>query len=161
MNLRLLLSSLRLLPLLIWSPFLFAQHEMHNMGGASHMELQTMPADNAVLGSAPDQLMLHFGPEVRLVKLTLRNTDNDLVDIGFRYDPEPAKDFIHRLPHLAADDYYRVEWGIIEDDGTLVRGSFHFSFGPDARPPSYWLDQTEQMQHIMSPDYRLLQPGAQ
>ncbi|MEQ8956035.1 MAG: hypothetical protein RL120_18040, partial [Gammaproteobacteria bacterium] len=95
--------------------------------------------------------------EVRLVKLALRNADNEFIDIGFRYDPDPAKDFIHGLPQLAVADYYRVEWGAIDGDGMLARGMFYFSFGPDARPPSYWLDQMEQMQHIMAPDYRLLQ----
>lgn len=145
----------------VCSPFLIAQHAMHDMGGAETMGLQSMPADDAVLATAPDHLMLHFASEVRLVKLALRNTENALIDIGFRYDPEPGIEFMKMLPPLPADDYYRVEWAVLDENDTLVRGSFHFAFGRDARPPSYWLEQQDQMQHIMSPDYRLLQPPVQ
>jgi len=139
-----------------------AQHAGHDMGsGALDMALHTMPADDAVLAAAPDSVMLHFGDEVRLVKLALRNADSDFVDIGFRYDATPHRDFSHALPSLPAADYYTVEWGVIDDDGTLVRGRFHFAFGSDARPPSFWLEQQQQMRHIMAPDYRLLGPDAQ
>ena len=153
--------SATLLLVLAGTPGL-AQHAGHGMDAATtDLALHTMPANDAVLAAAPASVMLHFDDEVRLVKLALRNADSGLIDIGFRYSDRADRDFVHALPPLPAADYYTVEWGVIDGDGTLVRGRFHFAFGADARPPSYWLDQQEQMRHIMAPDYRLLGPGAQ
>jgi len=134
------------------------QHAGHNMSNMSATELQTMPADDAVLASAPERLMLHFDSDVRLVKLALRDADSDLLDIGFRYRPVTGMEFMQSLPALPDSDYYRVEWATLDADGELSKGNFHFAFGANARPPSYWLEQMEQMQHIMAPDYRLLGP---
>lgn len=139
-----------------------AQHAMHSMAAdAGELTLTTRPADDAVLVSQPDQLMLDFGPEVRLVKLAVRTPDSDLLDIGFRYSPRSADQFSHPLPELQAADYYTVEWAVLDAEESLVKGDFHFSVGADSRPPSYYLNQMEQMQHIMAPDYRLLGPDAQ
>lgn len=138
-----------------------AQHAGHTMDNVGDMELNTMPADDAVLASAPRRLMLHFAAEVRLVKLALRNDDSEFIDIGFRYRPGSGHDFSQALPRLATADYYRVEWAAIDGSGVLNKGEFHFSFGADARPPSYWLNQQEEMRHIMAPDYRLLGPSLQ
>lgn len=146
---------------LLLSPALMAQHAMHNMGGNAGLEVETMPADNAVLGSQPETLMLHFGPLVRLVKLAIRSPESELVDIGFRYKPEAGHKFMQRLPRLEAADYYTVEWAVLDSEDSLIKGDFHFAFGANARPPSYYLDNMEQMQHIMSPDYRLLGPDSQ
>lgn len=147
--------------LLISGPTLQAQHAMHNMGGDSDLEVETMPANNAVLGNQPENLMLHFGPMVRLVKLAIRTPESELLDIGFRYNPEAGHEFMHRLPRLQAADYYKVEWAVLDSEDSLIKGDFHFAFGENARPPSYYLDQMEQMQHIMAPDYRLLGPDSQ
>jgi methionine-rich copper-binding protein CopC len=139
-----------------------AQHTMHNMGGGdSEVSVQTMPADDAVMASQPEMLMLNFGPMVRLVKLAVRTSESDLLDIGFRYSPRAGHEFTQRLPQLQAADYYTVEWAVLDDTESLVKGNFHFAVGPNARPPSYYLNQMEQMPHIMAPDYRLLGPGAQ
>lgn len=138
-----------------------AQHAMHDMAGAEDIELQTMPTDDAVMGAAPESIMLHFGPAVRLVKLALRNAESDILDIGFRYNPAAGREFMQPLPTLGKSDYHTVEWAVLDDVGTLIKGDFHFSFGEDARPPSYWLDQMEEMRHIMAPDYRLLNPSSQ
>ena len=143
-------------------PHAQAQHAMHDMNaGDGELALATMPADDAVLASQPDRLMLDFGPEVRLVKLAVRTPDSELLDIGFRYSPRANDEFSQPLPELQAADYYRVEWAVLDTNEALVKGNFHFSVGPDARPPSYYLDQMEQMQHIMAPDYRLLGPDSQ
>lgn len=148
-----------LLFLLLSGPTALAQHAMHNMAGSADMDLKTMPMNDAVLATAPPQLMLEFPSEVRLVKLALRNAERDLLDIGFRYNPRSGQEFVQALPSLPTSDYYTVEWGTIDQAGTLTRGSFHFAFGADARPPSYYLDQMESMPMMMSPDYRLLGPG--
>lgn len=133
-----------------------AQHAMHNMSGEPSMTVHSTPADDAVLPSQPQSLQLHFPETVRLVKLAIRNPDSGLTDIGFRYNPQSGQMYAQALPELAAADFYTVEWAVLDASEQLVKGSFHFAFGPDARPPSYYLAQREQMRHIMTPDYRLL-----
>ena len=133
-----------------------AQHAMHGMSEMGEAAVQTMPANNAVLASSPDHLMLQFEDEITLVKLAVKNPAGKLVDIGFRFDPKPAMHYMQMLPELEQIDFYSVEWAILKGDGELVKGTFYFSFGPDARPPSYYLEQMDMPAHMMSPDYRLL-----
>ena len=145
------------LQLLAWNTTALAQHQMHGAAEAGTQLLATMPANNEVLARAPDFLMLHFGTEVALVKLAIKNPASKIVDIGFRFDPSRRKDFSQTLPQLPAADYFAVEWATLDLTGKLERGSFYFSFGDDARPPSYYLERLDHPMHIMSPDYRLLQ----
>lgn len=147
-------------------PLLFstaqAQHTpMHGGGHGGTMEAMTMPMDDAVLASAPEQLSLEFEEEVRLVKLTLRQPGNPLLDIGFRYDPSTGQQFTHRIPSLDPAEYYIAEWAVIDEQERVYHGRFHFSFGPDARPPSELIEEMEEMRHIMAPDYRLQDPESE
>ncbi|MDD9890947.1 MAG: copper resistance protein CopC [Gammaproteobacteria bacterium] len=97
---------------------------------------ETTPDDDAVLAAAPELLNLQFPDAVRLVKLTLRNEQRDWVDISFRYSPF-ARDFYEwDLPRLEPAVYYTADWAILAANDRLVRGSFSFSFGPDAERPS-------------------------
>ena len=141
---------------LFLSPLLQAQHAMHGMDSSGELSVATMPANNEVLATAPQSIMLQFESDMRLVKLVVKDSEGEFVDIGFRYRPLAGMHFMQEVPALAEADYYRVEWAVLDADGKLIKGNFHFSFGKDARPPSYYLDQMEHPQHIMSPDYRLL-----
>ena len=96
----------------------------------------TLPADDAVLELAPEALNLVFPDNVRLVKLTLRDEKSAWVDINFRYNPRPRRDYVWNLPELPAAVYYTAEWAILSDREQLIRGSFSFAFGPDALAPS-------------------------
>ncbi|MEX2468303.1 MAG: hypothetical protein WD396_00970, partial [Pseudohongiellaceae bacterium] len=94
-NRRTLLAGLLLL---LGSAPLAAQHAGH--GGAAQpdssgiaVRTETEPMDDAVLAQAPSQLLLHFPSQVRLVKLTLRDSELDWVDISFRYNPRPGDHF--------------------------------------------------------------------
>ncbi len=97
---------------------------------------ETAPLDDAVLDTAPSQLSLAFPQPVRLVKLTLRNEQRDWVDISFRYNPLANANFVWELPNLQTAAYYTADWAILAANERLVRGSFSFSFGPGAEPPS-------------------------
>lgn len=140
--------------IMLLSPLAAAQHTMHtpSVGG---IDAETIPADDAVLPESPARLDLHFDQPVRLVKLTLRDPGRDLLDIGFRYDPQPGRMFMQTLPALPPADYYIADWAVVNDQEQVIYGSFHFSFGPDARPPSDHMDDMEEMRHFMTPDYRL------
>jgi methionine-rich copper-binding protein CopC len=101
-----------------------------------NIETETSPADDSVLVAAPERLRLEFPYGVRLVKLTLRNELRDWVDISFRYDPTVKEEFFWDVPQLNTATYYTADWAILAENDFLVRGSFSFSFGPDAQAPS-------------------------
>jgi methionine-rich copper-binding protein CopC len=147
-------SIISLLVSLWFSPVLLAQHTMHIMPAEGDLQVATMPENNEVLAAAPSSIMLHFESDVSLVKLVVKEARQGFIDIGFRY--QHGVHFVQPLPALAAADYYTAEWAVLDDQGKLIKGTFHFSFGAEAKPPSFYLDQMEQMQHIMAPDYRLL-----
>lgn len=100
------------------------------------LETETVPVDDSVLLEAPEQLQLEFPYDVRLVKLTLRNEMRDWVDIDFRYDPTIQEKFLWDIPELTAATYYTADWAILARNERLIRGSFSFSFGPEAEAPS-------------------------
>lgn len=136
-----------------------AQHMMHGAGGDSAIDVETLPHDDAVLPASPEQIMLDFGEQVRLVKLTLRTAESrELLDIGFRYDPAAGMMFTHRLPALDEAPYYIADWAVVNEEERVIHGTFHFSFGPDARAPSEIMPVMEEMRHFMTPDYRLQDP---
>ena len=97
---------------------------------------KTNPLNDAVLTDAPASLNLEFPQRVRLVKLVLRNSNRDWIDIDFRYVPRVQESFTWQLPALADASYYTAEWAILAANDQLVRGTFSFSFGPNAKPPS-------------------------
>jgi len=101
-----------------------------------NIETETVPVDDSVLLEAPDLLQLEFPYDVRLVKLTLRNELRDWVDINFRYDPTIQEKFLWNIPELTAATYYTADWAILATNERLIRGSFSFSFGPEAEAPS-------------------------
>ena len=152
------LLALCLIALLLISPLALAQHSMHNMQDSGNIKLVSVPGDDEVFVASPESILLHFDTEVLLVKLVLREPSQgkEPINIGFRFSPERGVHFLQPLPELAKADYYLVEWAAFDANNTLVKGSFHFSFGADARPPSYYLEQLKHPDHIMSPDYRLL-----
>ncbi len=97
---------------------------------------ETSPLNDVVLELAPESRGLEFPRLVRLVKLTLRNEQRDWVDIDFRYDPHAQESFKWALPALDKAIYYTADWAVLASNEQLVRGSFSFSFGPEAEPPS-------------------------
>jgi methionine-rich copper-binding protein CopC len=133
--------SIALLGIGLWHPAiaqpsqigLSLQHD--DITGIS-IETETAPADDSVLLKAPDQLQLEFPYDVRLVKLTLRNELRDWVDIDFRYDPAIQEKFQWNIPELTPATYYTADWAILATNDRLIRGSFSFSFGPEAEAPS-------------------------
>ncbi len=105
-------------------------HQDEDVTGIS-LETETSPADDSVLSGAPEHLRLVFPYGVRLV-----NELRDWVDISFRYDPKVQEIFLWDIPQLNAATYYTADWAVLAENDRLVRGSFSFSFGPDAEAPS-------------------------
>ena len=135
-----------------------AQHDMHAMDAGEAKHVATLPMNDAVLERAPESIRISFESDVRLVKLALKEPSQgkEPMDIGFRYRPDAAMHFEQELPLLPAADYYVVEWAAFDENSSLVKGTFYFTFGVDAKPPSFYRNDMEHMQNIISPDYRLL-----
>ena len=110
-------------------------HPARDKGGFA-AATDTTPADDAILDIAPGELNLVFPENVRLVKLTLRDGNHAWVEIGFRYDPEPRRDYVWKLPELPPAAYYIADWAILSAREQLIRGSFSFAVGAGARAPS-------------------------
>ena len=103
---------------------------------AARIISESVPLDDEVLATSPQRLDLNFQSRVRLVKLVLYNEKHDWVDLNFRYDPRPGMRFSWPVPLLQPAEFYTAEWAVLSSDEQLWRGSFSFSFGPDAEAPS-------------------------
>jgi len=144
--------------ILLWglsSSLSSAQHETHGMSGSGHV--MTMPDNDEILNSAPESITLLFESDVVLLKLALREPGQgkEPIDIGFRYRPGAGVRFIQPLPILPIADYYTVEWAAFDANAGLIKGTFYFSFGDNAHPPSAYRNQMEHRMEVLSPDYRL------
>ncbi len=142
----------------VFIPRSFAQHGAHGMPASGNKQVISMPDNDEVLAVAPESVMLHFQSNVRLVKLVLKEPSQgkEPIDIGFRYRDGTGVHFVQPLPVLPDADYYFVEWAAFDANSNLIKGAFYFSFGENARPPSFYLDQMMHMDTFISPDYRLL-----
>ena len=101
------------------------------------VEMATIPVNDEVLEVAPEALSIEFSEAVRLVKFTLRKDTREWIDINFRYRPTAGSRYDLLVPELSDAKYYTAEWAVLGINDQLVRGSFSFAFGPDARAPSY------------------------
>ena len=103
------------------------------------VEAATNPVNDEVLSEvAPEMLSIEFTDAVRLVKFTLRNDSREWIDINFRYRPTNGVRFSLPVSELSDAKYYTAEWAVLDINDQLIRGSFSFAFGPDARAPSYY-----------------------
>lgn len=131
---------------------LYAQHN-HGYQYSGSVEFETIPEDDAVLPEQPRDLILQFSEPVTLMKLTLRNDFEKMINIDFRYNPTPSRVFIWPLPDLPASDYYQIDWTALDSKRIMMVGQFYFSAGPDAVAPSTLVDDEEETLKV--PDYRL------
>lgn len=136
-----------------------AQHSTHTYRYTGDVEVEHMPDHDEVLPALPDNLLLRFTDHVSLVKLVVKTADETVVNINFRYNPVPDRVFIWPLPALPASDWYTVDWGVIDRANKLMTGQFIFAAGPNAKAPSSIMPVAEE-DHIMVPDYRLINPDS-
>ena len=93
----------------------------------SHSKLEaTKPADQAELNTAPEELVLTFNREVRLMKLELIGAEQTALDIGFKPTTEKAKSYAFIVPTLAAGSY-QVKWIAMSKDSHKIKGESGFT----------------------------------
>ncbi len=158
MKTMLLRMTLALTLSLVGIQYVQAQHVM-TINNNSDVELESSPEDDEVLESSPKELMMRFSTYVRLVKLTMTDPEENFVNIGFIYNPDVSRVFFLDLPELEQKPYYTVEWAAIDPENLVARGTFRFSFGPDAAPASTLLPEEEELVPVIVPDYRLIDQG--
>ena len=98
----------------------------------------TFPQDDSVLIDPPKMITMSFRVDVRLLKLALYTSDEQWIDIAFKYDPNRKNNnFVLPIPlTLPSSAYYIARWSVTDDIRGLVNGEFKFAFGADAIPPS-------------------------
>tara|TARA_A100001037_G_scaffold73589_1_gene65859 strand:- start:75 stop:443 length:369 start_codon:yes stop_codon:yes gene_type:complete len=91
-----------------------------------------------VLIDPPKMITMSFRVDVRLLKLALYTSDEEWIDIAFKYDPNRKNNnFVLPIPvTLPLSEYYIARWSVTDDIRGLVNGEFKFAFGDDAIPPS-------------------------
>ncbi len=97
--------------------------------------IATLPADGAVLATAPDRVTVTFDDAVIATAgaAAIRNSSGDSVLAG----PQQAAGRVVTLP-LAAnleDGDYTVRWRVLGDDGHLLEGIVAFAVGEGRAPP--------------------------
>ncbi|MEX0740448.1 MAG: copper resistance protein CopC [Pseudohongiella sp.] len=144
---------------LLWCGSASAQHYSHTYRYTGDVEIDHIPDHDEILPQAPDNLILRFSAGVTLVKLIMKDAEGKVINLNFRYNPVANRVFIWPLPDLPGSDYYVVDWGVIDPEQKLMSGQFLFSAGPDAVLPSSLVTEEDE-EHIMVPDYRLIEPGS-
>jgi hypothetical protein len=120
----------------------------------AHTELsQSVPADQAVLDTAPKEVMLHFSEAVRLTSLSLTKQGESAADLG----PLPvgtSRHFAVPAGELAAGAY-AVEWRALAGDGHALRGEFSFTVGTASAPGEQPASprSTDHSQHSGQPEH--------
>ena len=102
-----------------------------SMTASAHNVLKSStPAGGSMLDRSPSELALDFNGQVRLVKLSLKRSDES-IEVGFKPDLTAATSFIVPMPELASGAY-SLEFSVIGEDGHTVAGHFNFGIGMPA-----------------------------
>lgn len=104
--------------LIILAPFAFAHTGL----------VYTTPAADSQVMTAPEELELVFGGELRLMRLELQDASGAALPIDFKPVTAPARRFKAGLPSLPAGNY-TTTWMAMGADGHKMDGSFRFTVG--------------------------------
>jgi len=90
---------------------------------------KSIPAANAMLDTAPSELILEFDKPLILMKLTLTDKMNGkAVNVNFAASSKTEKTHNLPLPKLA-NGHYSVNWAAMGKDGHNMNGEFEFMIG--------------------------------
>jgi hypothetical protein len=94
---------------------------------SAHTSLKSSsPAAGAYLDEAPENLVLSFGRQVNLFKVTVETESGEAVNLGDYRSGKPAADFTLPLPALTPGSY-TTTWIVLGEDGHKMSGSFQFT----------------------------------
>lgn len=99
----------------------------------AHTMLTTsLPEDGAVLGQSPQVLQLMFADPVRLMRLSLANSESKNLALNYRPDGKLAKEHSHHLPAELLPGSYYLQWSAMASDAHNMTGQIHFVVEPSA-----------------------------
>jgi len=87
----------------------------------------SVPAQDTLVASAPEALVLTFSTDVRITALTLTDATAASYDLG-SLPTSAQREFSIPVPDLAAG-YYTVAWRAVGADSHVVSGEINFSVG--------------------------------
>lgn len=85
----------------------------------------SVPAGGASVAESPEQLVLSFSGDVRLVSLRVTGAGNEQVKLGQSRSLTPAQRFSLPLPALQPGAY-TVHWMVMGSDSHKMDGAFTF-----------------------------------
>lgn len=85
----------------------------------------TYPANDDVIGHSPEQLEFVFKNEVRLMQISLTDTQNKAIRVAFKPASKAKKGFKVQIPSLSLGTY-QVKWISMERNGRKTKGAFSF-----------------------------------
>lgn len=92
----------------------------------SDVELQkSIPADNAMLMSAPKALLLNFSDDVRLTAISLTSEKGESIDFSFAPAFKKSASYQWKLPQLPPSTY-TVSYVLMSDDGHKIAQDYTF-----------------------------------
>lgn len=91
----------------------------------AHGELSSSAPGHEAVVVSPEQLVLNFSDDVRLLRLSLVHGASHDIDFGFSPTTAVQRTFSHDLPDLMLGTH-TVNWTIIGTDGHTVSGAFNF-----------------------------------
>ena len=91
----------------------------------THLE-KVVPADNAVLATAPEQIVLEFSEPTRLTAASVQKAGDKAVTKLGPLPKEPAAKISIPVQTLGPGKYV-MNWRVIGDDNHVMAGVLHFS----------------------------------
>ena len=86
----------------------------------------SQPANEEVVAVAPDEIVLTFSAEVRLLAMSLQSdTEGHEIELGV-LPSETRREFTIAIPGLSSGDYV-VSWRVVGADTHVVSGDVHFA----------------------------------
>lgn len=85
----------------------------------------TSPSNEQILEAAPKQLSLNFNAPVRLMKVTLTDSERKDLKIGFKPSSVANTSFNVAIPKMPVGEYL-VSWVSMAKDGHKMTGDFSF-----------------------------------
>lgn len=95
--------------------------------------VETVPGQEEVITTPPDELRLTFTESVELVftEVSITGADETEIEIGeLSLDPEDNKTIVVPIVSELAGGTYTVEWAVASADGHKIEGSYEMEIAP-------------------------------
>ena len=101
----------------------------------AHTELSSsVPAADAVIATAPKEIMLHFSEPVRLTALSVQKQGEAKQSLG-PLPRDASEHFMVAAPALG-EGQYSVSWRALSEDTHVMTGEFAFTVGAEGAAPA-------------------------